>query len=87
MVDTGRSYQTLQEVVALETGRLVRDSFTLALERQYTLNKPRSLIELVAQLTGSVDDQLDTFILNNNLSGSEIIELPAGRTVKYVVQS
>lgn len=85
MADTGVTRQLIQRSVALESGRIVRESFDLSLERTFTLTRPRSLIDLVAELTGKVDSELDTFILNNQLTGSEILELPAGRTVRYVI--
>ena len=85
MANEGLTYQQTHRAVALEAGRLVRESFNLRLERSFTLTRPRSLVDLVAELTGSVDSEFNTFILNNNLTGSEILEIPAGRTVRYVV--
>ena len=86
MADTGVTYQLIQRTVALESGRLVRESFTLRLERSFTPQRARSLIDLVAELTGRIDNEtLDTFILNNKLTGSELLEIPAGRTVRYVI--
>lgn len=84
-VDTGSSYQKLQEAVALTAGFLVEISFTLKQERTITLDRNRTIIDLAAELYGSVDDQLDFLINSNNLSGSEILELPKGREIVYYV--
>ncbi len=84
-VDTGSAYQQLQEAVALTAGFLVEISFTLKQERSIVLTRPRTIIDLVAELYGSIDDQLDFFIDTNNLTGSEILEVPRGREVVYYV--
>ena len=84
-VDTGESYQALQETVALTAGFLVDLSFSLKQERRITLTRGRSIIDLVAELYGEVDSQLDFFINSNNLTGSEILQVPAGREVVFYV--
>lgn len=84
-VDTGGAYQQLQEAVALTAGFLVEISFSLKQERSIILDRNRTIIDLVAELYGSVDDQLDFLINSNNLSGSEILELPKGREIVYYV--
>lgn len=85
IIDTGAAYQQLQEAVALAAGFLVQISFTLKQERRITLDRNRTIIDLAAELYGSVDDQLDFLIASNNLSGSEILELPRGREIAYYV--
>lgn len=84
-IDTGGSYQQLQEAVALAAGFLVEISFSLKQERSIVLDRSRTIIDLAAELYGSVDDQLDFLIKTNNLSGSEILELPKGREIVYYV--
>lgn len=84
-VDTGGAYQQLQEAVALTAGFLVEISFSLKQERSIILDRNRTIIDLAAELYGSVDDQLDFLINSNNLSGSEILELPKGREIVYYV--
>lgn len=84
-IDTGGAYQQLQSAVALAAGYLVEISFTLKQERSIVLPRSRTAIDLVAELYGSVDDQLDFFIESNTLSGSELLEIPAGRTIVYYV--
>jgi hypothetical protein len=82
-IDTGAAYQQLQQSVAITAGFLVQLSFSLKQERRFTLERERTIIDLVAELYGSVDDQLDFFIYSNNLTGSEILLLPRGRQIVY----
>lgn len=84
-IDTGEAYQKLQEAVALTAGFLVEISFTLKQERRIVLDRARTIIDLAAELYGSVDDQLDFLINSNRLTGSEILELPRGREIVYYV--
>jgi hypothetical protein len=49
-VDTGESYQALQELVALTAGYLVQVSFTLLPERRVVLDRPRTIVDLCAEL-------------------------------------
>jgi len=84
-VDTGEAYQQLLEAVGLAAGFLVEISFTLKQERIITLDRSRTVIDLIAELYGVVDSELDFFINSNNLSGSEILELPEGREILYYV--
>jgi hypothetical protein len=82
-VDTGEDYQALQETVALAVGFLVEISFSLVPEKAIVLDRPRNIIELSAEIYGSIDDRLDFLISTNRLTGSEILELPRGRRVVY----
>ena len=84
-VDSGAAYQQLQEAVAIAAGFLVEISFSLKQERSLVLDRNRTIIDLVAELYGSIDDRLDFFITSNDLSGSEILELERGRTVVYYI--
>jgi len=84
-IDTGSAYQRLQEAVAITAGFLVEISFTLKQESIIILDRPRTIVDLVAELYGTVDDELDFFITSNNLSGSEILELPKGREIVYYI--
>jgi hypothetical protein len=81
--DPGDAARALQQAVAIAEGYLVELSFTLLPERRITLNRNRTIIDLAAELYGSVDDKLDLLITSNGLTGSEILELPAGRVIKY----
>ena len=82
-VDTGESYQALQQAVALTLGFLIQVSFQVVPEKAIVLDRPRTIVDLAAELYGSVDDRLDLLINSNNLTGSEILELPRGRRIKY----
>lgn len=84
-VDTGGAYQKLQEAVSLTVGFLVEISFSLKQEIKVTLDRPHTVIDFVAEVLGSVDEELDFFIFSNDLVGSEILELPRGRDVVYYV--
>lgn len=82
-IDTGESIQALQEAVALTAGFLVEVSFSLTPERRIVLDRPRTIVDLAGELYGSIDDRLDFMISTNNLTGSEILELPRGTSVVY----
>ena len=84
-VDTGESYQALLHAVSLVAGFAVEQSFSLATERRIVLDRPRTIIDLAAELYGAVDDRLDLLIDTNDLSGSEILEVPRGRMISYYV--
>lgn len=84
-VDTGEAYQQLQKLTALTAGFLVELSFNLKQEVSMTLDRDRNIVELVADLYGDIDENLDFFINSNRLTGSEILELPRGRTVVYYI--
>lgn len=85
-IDVGENYQALQNTAALAAGYLIDLSFNLVPERIIVLDRERTIIDLAAQLYGSVDDKLDFLISSNNLSGSEILELPRGRQIRYYAQ-
>lgn len=82
-IDTGEGSQALQETVALCVGYLIEISFSLVPEKAVVLDRPRNIIELSAELYGSIDDRLDFLISTNHLTGSEILELPRGKRVVY----
>lgn len=84
-IDTGAAYQQLQEAVALTAGFLVEISFSLKQERRIVLDRARTIVDLTAELYGSIDDNLDFLIDSNDFSGSEILELPKGKEVVYYV--
>lgn len=85
LVDPGGAYQALQQAVALAAGFLIQASETLLIERRVVLDRQRTIIDLAAELYGSVDDRLDFLISTNELSGEEILELQPGRVIKYYV--
>lgn len=83
LVDTGSAYQKLQEAAAIAAGFLIEISFDLRQERTLVLERDRTIIDLCAELYGEVDEKLDFLINTNNLSGSEILEVPKGRRIVY----
>lgn len=88
VIDTGEAYQQLQTTVALTVGFLVEISFSLKQERSIVLESPRTMIDLISELYPPdtvIDDELDFFIQSNDLTGSEILELPRGREIVYYV--
>lgn len=85
IIDTGDTYQKLQKAVAATVGFLIQISFTLKQERIIVLDRDRTIVDLVAELLGETDRALDFFIHSNDLSGSEILELPKGKSLVYYV--
>jgi hypothetical protein len=83
LVDSGSAYQSLQDAAATAAGYLVEISFTLVPERFLVLESPRSIVDVCAQCYGAVDEKLDFFIATNKLSGSKILELPAGQMIRF----
>ena len=83
VLDDGRAYRQAHATITLCAGYLVQISFSLATERRIILTRPRTIIDLAAELYGSVDDRLDFIIESNDLSGSEILELPRGREIVW----
>jgi prophage DNA circulation protein len=83
LIDTGGSLQALQTSVATAVGFLVQSSFQLVPERRIVLDRNRTIIDLAAELYGSVDSRLDLLINSNKLTGDEILELPLGKTIAY----
>lgn len=82
-VDQGEDLRYLKQAVALATGFLIRLSFSLAKERKFILENPRSIIDLCYELYGDVDEYLDFFIESNNFNCNEMLEIPKGRNIVY----
>jgi hypothetical protein len=82
-IDPGGSYQALADAIARMAGYLIEASFQLVPERRIVLDRPRTIIDLTAELYGRVDDRLDFLIDTNQLTGSEILELSRGRSIVY----
>jgi len=82
--DTGASFEALQRSVASAAAFLVQLSFSLRPERAIVLTNPRTIIDFAAQYYQSVDDDTLNFVIDTNkLTGSEILELPAGRRMVF----
>lgn len=82
-VDTGGAHQALYHAVSAAAGYLLDLSFSLAPERRIVLDRPRTLLDLASELYGQVDEVLDLLIETNGLTGDEILEIPAGRSIVY----
>lgn len=81
-LDVGRGYQALHATVVLALGVLVSTGFALRTERRLVLGRNRQMVELAAELYGSVSNEtLDKLIGDNNLTGSQILELTAGTEI------
>lgn len=83
VTDPGKAQQALAHAAARAAGYLITSSFALVTERRIVLDRPRTIVDLAAELFGSVDDRLDALIATNDLSGSEILELPRGASIAY----
>jgi hypothetical protein len=81
VVDPGAGYEQLRSAVSLAAGALVKLALNLKQERRITLTSNRSMYDFVGEYYGDIDANIDFFINSNNLTGSEILELPKGRTV------
>lgn len=83
LIDTGEAYQQLQNLIALAAGFLVEISFSLKQERFIVLDRARTIVDLEAELYGTVGENLDFLIRSNDLTGSEILELPREKEIVY----
>jgi len=85
-LDTGEGYSALLDAVGLAAGFLVEISFSLKQERALVLTSARSFLDLGYELYGEdFESKIDFFINSNRFTGSEILEIPKGRRVKYYV--
>jgi len=74
------------KTLVYQSAKLITDaSFALPMQRAFTLDRDRQVIELCAELYGTVDC-LDWFITSNNFSIDEIEVLPMGTRVTHYVQ-
>ena len=80
------SHMALTELVNKSVQLIMNASFSLPMQRTFTLDRDRQVIELCAELYGS-PDYLDVFIMQNNFSIDEIELLPMGTKVSYYAES
>jgi len=80
------SYIALNTLVYQSAQLIMNASFSLPMQRTFTLDRDRQVIELCAELYGTVDC-LDDFIISNNFNIDEIELLPMGTRVTHYVQS
>lgn len=85
-MDSGASQKHLQDAVALAAGYLINMSFELKRGKRFTLTTNRSLLDLVYELYGTVNNEtLDFFIDSNGLIGDQIREIKKGTSIVYYV--
>jgi hypothetical protein len=82
-LDTGEAYAALQNVIAQTANYLIQASFSAQPERALVLDRPRTIIDVCGQVYKTVDRKLDLFVATNDFTGSELLELPAGRRVLF----
>ncbi len=79
------TYNSAVELTALAQQYLLLAAYDLSVERRFTLEKPKTPLQIVGEEYGSFgaqnDDLIDLFITSNNLRGTEILFLPAGKEV------
>lgn len=83
-----QSYSDLLILLGLMIAYLLRNLLNLKIEKRFTLDRPRSPIEITVTEYGSLgvnDINLDFFIATNALYGNEIRLLPAGKEVAVYV--
>lgn len=83
VLDTGAAWRATTETVTVCAGWLVQISFTLALERTTELDRDRTILDVASEFYGGVDQYLDFIIDSNDLTGSEILELPKGKDIVW----
>ncbi len=85
LIDTGESYQNLNDVFSISQGRLTQIAFTALQERTVILDRDRTFIDFAAEFYGQLDEQYDFIIQSCNLSGIELFEIKKGRSMVYYV--
>jgi hypothetical protein len=88
-VDSDSSaYLALTNLIRNSVQLILNAAFALPMQRTITLDHDRQVIELCAELYGTVaSDVIDQFIMENNLNIDEIELIPMGREVSYYVQN
>jgi len=88
-IDTNAdSYFLLIKLVQNSIKLIQNASFSLPMQQTIKLDKNRNIIELCAELYGSVDNfYIDRLINDNNLNIDEFEIIPMGKEVVYYVQS
>ena len=76
----------LSDVVYKSAALIITSSFALPMRRTIVLDRDRQLIELSAELYGSVD-YMDELIFENKLTADEIVLLSMGKEITYYVKS
>jgi prophage DNA circulation protein len=83
-VSMSESFSNMQMVLSAVTQTLLAQAPNLKIERAFVLKHARPPIEIVLEEYGS-EDNFDEFIATNDLTGDEVLMLPAGRRVVVYV--
>lgn len=78
------SWTSVQQMFSLTMQYLTAQFFNLKTERRFAIKRDRSPLEITVTEYGELgedDSNYDLFISSNNLTGSEILLLPAGKEV------
>lgn len=78
------TYQAAVSAISKAVEYLLTAAFDLAVEKRFTLDRPKAPIGIVIEQYGD-ESRLDEFIATNSLRGIEILVLPAGREVVVYV--
>jgi hypothetical protein len=82
------AYVKLSNIISLALRFLIDSALSLKIEKRFTLDRPRSPLEITITEYGDLGDEdinLDFFITTNKLTGDDIRLLPAGREVVVYV--
>ncbi len=79
-------YFQLQDLIYECVLVIFNSSFVLPIRRTIVLDRDRQLLELCAELYGSLDF-VDSLIFENKLKADEIVLLPMGKEISYYVES
>lgn len=83
-VDTGSSYQQLQNQTAITASLIIDLSLSLKSQRSFILDRDMALIDFTYQYWGTTDNTaIEEAIKLNGFDNSEIFTIPRGRLVKY----
>ena len=65
---------------------LIQNISELPIKMEYTLNRNRNMIDLIAELYNTADDEfINKFISDNNIVGNELLMMNKGRKVYYFI--
>ena len=84
-VENEASYLALLEVEKKSIALILNTAFSLKNRRIIKLDRDRQLIELVHELYGDIDSNLDEFIVDNKLNFNSIAIIPMGTEISYYV--
>jgi hypothetical protein len=83
-IANSQNYTSIQKTFSLTMQYLISQFFNLKSEKRFTLKNPRSPLEITVTEYGSLgenEENYQLFIDSNQLSGKEILILPAGKEI------